>query len=228
VEVIWETMDGRTAIVFGSTGLIGNLLVAELVQSEKYSAIRSFVRQATGVTETKVEEIVVDFSDPDSFAGKITGDDLYICLGTTIRKAGSVANMEKIDRDLPVRIASNASLNGIKRIAVVSSLGASARSGNYYLRIKGELEDAIMKMDFENISIVRPSMLLGERKERRAAEIVSKVVMTAVKPVLIGKLLKYRAIHGADVARAMICLILDVEGKKTVESDELQKLSARY
>jgi uncharacterized protein YbjT (DUF2867 family) len=221
-------MDTRTAIVFGSTGLIGNLLVEELVKSERYSVIRSFVRQATGVNETKVEETVVDFSDPGSFAGKIRGDDLYICLGTTIKKAGSIANMEKIDRDLPISIAASALSNGVKRIAVVSSIGAAARSGNYYLRIKGELEDEIMKMNFENISIVRPSMLLGERKEKRAGEIVGKVVMTAVKPVLFGKLLKYRAIHGADVARAMICLILDGEGRRIVESDELQKLSAGY
>jgi uncharacterized protein YbjT (DUF2867 family) len=219
---------GRTAIVFGSTGLIGNLLVAELVQSEKYSAIKSFVRQATGVTETKVEEIVADFSDPDSFTGRITGDDLFICLGTTIKKAGSVANMEKIDRDLPVSIANGALSNGVKRIAVVSSIGASARSGNYYLRIKGELEDALMKMDFENVSIVRPSMLLGDRKEKRAGEIVGMVVMTAAKPVLVGKLRKYRAIHGTDVARAMILLLRDGAGKRIIESDELQKISAGY
>lgn len=221
-------MDSRTAIVFGSTGLIGNLLAEELVQSEKYVRIKSFVRQATGVTEAKVEEIVSDFSDPESFSGKITGDDLYICLGTTIRKAGSVANMEKIDRDLPVKIASIAAANGVKRLAVVSSLGASAGSANYYLRIKGEMEEAIMKLSFESISIVRPSMLLGERKEIRASEIVGKVVMTAFKPVLIGKLSKYRAIHGGDVARAMISLVLTAEGKNIIESSELQKLSSRY
>ncbi|MGD0583123.1 MAG: NAD(P)H-binding protein [Bacteroidales bacterium] len=221
-------MDSRTAIVFGSTGLIGNLLAEELVQSEKYVRIKSFVRQATGVTEVKVEEIVSDFSDPESFSGKITGDDLYICLGTTIRKAGSVANMEKIDRDLPIKIASIAAANGVKRLAVVSSLGASAGSANYYLRIKGEMEEAIMKLNFESISIVRPSMLLGERKEIRASEIVGKVVMTAFKPVLIGKLSKYRAIHGGDVARAMISLVLTAEGKNIIESSELQKLSSRY
>lgn len=221
-------MDNRTAIVFGATGLIGNLLVEELVQSEEYLVIKSFVRQATGVTETKVEEIVADFSDPESFSGKITGDDIYICLGTTIRKAGSVANMEKIDRDLPVKIATIAAANGVKRIAVVSSLGASASSANYYLRIKGEMEEGVLKLNFESISIVRPSMLLGERKEKRAGEIVGKVVMTAFKPVLIGKLLKYRAIHGSDVARAMIRLILAGQGRNIIESGELQKLSSRY
>jgi len=217
---------GRTAIVFGSTGLIGNLLIQELVQSEEYSSVRSFVRQSTGVTETKVEEIVIDFSVPESFTGKITGDDLFICLGTTIKKAGSVAKMEMIDRDLPVTIATAALSNGVKRIAVVSSIGASAKSGNYYLRIKGELEESVLKMDFENIAIVRPSMLLGERKEKRAGEIVGKVVMTAAKPVLVGKFRKYRAIHGADVARAMISLLQEREGKNIIESDELMKISS--
>ncbi len=216
----------RTAIVFGSTGLIGNLLIEELVQSGIYSSVRSFVRQSTGVSETKVEEIVADFSAPETFAAKIAGDDLFICLGTTIKKAGSVANMEKIDRDLPVIIAIAALSNGVKRIAVVSSIGASAKSGNYYLRIKGELEEAIMKMDFEIIAIVRPSMLLGERKEKRAGEIVGRVVMTAAKPVLVGKFRKYRAIHGADVARAMINLLNGPGGKNIIESDELMKISS--
>jgi uncharacterized protein YbjT (DUF2867 family) len=219
-------MEGRTALVFGSTGLIGNLLVEELVNSAEYSRVRSFVRQATGVSETKVEEVVSDFSNPESFSEKITGDDLYICLGTTLKKAGTVKNMEKIDRDLSVNIATIASRNGVKKVAVVSSLGASARSGNYYLRIKGEMEENILKLDFENITIVRPSMLLGERKEKRTGEIVGKVVMTAFKPVLIGKLLKYRAIHGGDVARAMIKLLLRGQGKNIIESDELQRLSA--
>ena len=109
---------------------------------------------------------------------------------------------------------------------MVSSIGASAKSGNYYLRIKGELEESVLKMDFENIAIVRPSMLLGERKEKRAGEIVGKVVMTAAKPVLVGKFRKYRAIHGADVARAMISLLQEREGKNIIESDELMKISS--
>jgi uncharacterized protein YbjT (DUF2867 family) len=222
---LFTAMEGRTALVFGSTGLIGNLLVEELVGTTEYSRVKSFVRQATGVSETKVEEIVSDFSDPESFSDEIKGDDLYICLGTTIKKAGTVKNMEKIDRDLPVTIAKVACRNGVKRVAVVSSIGASSKSGNYYLRIKGEMEEGIMNLDFNNIAVVRPSMLLGERKERRTGEIVGKVVMTAFKPVLFGKLLKYRAIHGGDVARAMIKLILTGDGKKIIESDELQRLS---
>jgi uncharacterized protein YbjT (DUF2867 family) len=217
-------MNKKTALVFGSTGLVGNLLLEELVDSERYSAIRIFVRQSTGISVPGVEEIITDFSDSENLAPKITGDDLFICLGTTIKKAGSVENMEKIDRDLPVKIAQMARSNGVKNIAAVSSIGASADSKNYYLRIKGEMEEGIMMLDFENITIVRPSMLLGERKERRTGELVGKVVMKAFKPVLTGKLRKYRAIHGRDVARAMIITLEQKPGKKIYESDEIQDI----
>jgi uncharacterized protein YbjT (DUF2867 family) len=217
-------MTKRTALVFGSTGLVGNLLLEELVGSERYLAIKIFVRQSTGITLPKVKEIIVDFSESDSLAPELTGDDLFICLGTTIKKAGSVENMEKVDRDLPVKIAEMAQRNGIRNIAVVSSIGASAGSRNYYLRIKGEMEDGIMGLNFENIVVVRPSMLLGERKERRTGELVGKVMMTAFRPVLTGKLKKYRAIHGRDVARAMIMILQQEQGKKIYESDELQNI----
>jgi uncharacterized protein YbjT (DUF2867 family) len=218
-------MNNKTAIVFGSTGLIGNLLIEELIKSDSYSLIKSFVRQSTGINESKVEEIVVDFSNSASFSKLVTGDDIFICLGTTIKKAGSVENMERIDRDLPQEIARAAASSGVKGIAVVSSIGASAKASNYYLRIKGELEDGIMQLPFYRKAIVRPSMLLGERKEKRAGEMVGKVVMTAVKPVLIGKLLKYRAIHGRDVAKAMITVLNTPQEKIIFESDELQKLA---
>jgi uncharacterized protein YbjT (DUF2867 family) len=217
-------MNKRTALVFGSTGLVGNLLLEELVDSERYSAIRIFVRQSTGISVPRVEEIIADFSDLENLTPKIKGDDLFICLGTTIKKAGSVENMEKIDRDLPVKIAQIALSNGVKNIAAVSSIGASADSKNYYLRIKGEMEEGIMMQDYENIAIVRPSMLLGERKERRTGELVGKVVMKAFKPVLTGKLRKYRAIHGKDVARAMIIILEQKPGKKIYESHELQDI----
>jgi uncharacterized protein YbjT (DUF2867 family) len=111
---------------------------------------------------------------------------------------------------------------------VVSSVGASIAAKNYYLRIKGELEQGILGMKFENIAIVRPSMLLGERKEKRTGEVVGKVVMKAFKPVLTGKLRKYRAIHSSDVARAMLVILQKNSVKEIYESDELQKLADSY
>jgi len=218
-------MGSKTAIVFGATGLVGNLLLEELVNSENYKAIKIFVRQTTGVSEQRVEEIITDFSIPESYLSRIAGDDLFICTGTTIKKAGSVANVEKIDRDLPAVVAAEAQKNGVKRIAVVSSIGADATSKNYYLRIKGEMEENILKLGFEKTVIVRPSILLGERKEIRAGEIVGKAVMKAIQPVFTGKFRKYRPIHGRDVAKAMISLLEKGEGKIIFESDELKKMA---
>jgi uncharacterized protein YbjT (DUF2867 family) len=113
----------------------------------------------------------------------------------------------------------------VKRVAVVSSLGAGVGSKNYYLRIKGEMEEGILKLNFENIAIVRPSMLLGERKEKRTGEAVGKIVMKTFKPLLAGKLRKYRAIHGRDVARAMIVILKKEPVKNVYESDDLQKIA---
>ena len=221
-------MEGKTAIVFGATGLVGNLLLEEMEGAKTYSTIRIFVRQATGITLPGMEEIVTDFSDQESLAGQVRGDDLFICLGTTIKKAGSIANMEKIDRDLPVMVARMAHNNGTKRIAVVSSIGATPSSKNYYLRIKGEMEQGIKELGFERTVIVRPSMLLGDRKEKRAGEIVGKVMMKTVRPLLTGKMKKFRAIHGRDVARAMITLIQGEPGISIIESDELQRIAKGY
>ena len=220
-------MEGKTAIVFGATGLVGNLLLEELESCKTYATIRIFVRQPTGISIPGMEEIVTDFRDHQNLASQVRGDDLFICLGTTIRKAGSIANMEKIDRDLPVMVARMAHENGTRRVAVISSLGAATSSKNYYLRIKGEMEEGIKKLGFDTTVIVRPSMLLGDRKELRAGEMVGKVFMKTVQPLLTGKMKKFRAIHGRDVARGMIILIQGEPGTSIIESDELQRIAKR-
>lgn len=215
----------RTAIIFGSTGLIGNLLLDELIQSEEYHKIKIFIRQQIEITHPKVEEFIIDFSKPESFLSKIQGDDLFICLGTTIKKAGSIKKMEEIDRDLPVLIASTASSNGVSRIAVVSSVGANPGASNYYLRIKGEMEAEILKLKFENIAIVRPSMLLGDRREKRTGELAGKVIIKTLHPLLVGKMKKYRGIHAANVAKAMVSILGKDQIKNIYLSDELQSIA---
>ena len=154
-------MGSKTAIVFGATGLVGNLLLEELINAGNYKSIRIFVRQTTNISEPPVEEIITDFSIPESYLPKIKGDDLFICTGTTIKKAGSVANVEKIDRDLPAMVAEAAYKNGVKRIAVVSSIGADKTSKNYYLRIKGEMEENILKIGFEKTSNSKTINIIG-------------------------------------------------------------------
>jgi uncharacterized protein YbjT (DUF2867 family) len=221
-------MKSRTALVFGSTGLVGKLLLEELIRNQIYSGIKIFVRQKTDISDPKVEEFVTDLSTPDLLTEKIIGEDLFICLGTTIKKAGSITRMETIDRDLTLKVASSAAANGVKRVAVISSVGANPLSSNYYLRMKGEMERGILDLNFEQIAIVRPSILLGERKERRTGERIGKVVMKIVKPLLWGKLRKYRGINGNDVARAMIFLMQKGYSKGIYESDELQMLADQY
>lgn len=219
-------MDARTAIVFGSTGLIGRSLVEELCASQDYSTVKLFVRKAGSVYRSdKIKEFVADFEKLSAFADQITGDDLFIALGTTIKKAGSVSKMEEIDRDLPVRIASVASANRIPRMAVVSSIGADASSRNYYLRIKGEMEKRILGLNFKCIAVVRPSLLLGQRGEKRFGEDLSKTFMKVFQVFLTGKFRKYKAIEAKDVARAMIAILRDKTGREIYESDRLQTIS---
>jgi len=219
-------MSRKSAIVFGGTGLIGRAVIDELVDSDLYNTVLFFVRQKSGFkADSKVNEIIIDFNNLESFSEYIKGDDMFICLGTTIKKAGSIKRMEEIDRDLPVKIANLASANQVKRLAVVSSIGADARSSNYYLRIKGEMERRILEKDFETLAIVRPSLLLGQRKEKRFGESVGKVFMKLSGSLLFGKFRKYRAIEGKSVAKAMVRILNITTGKAIYESDVLQRMA---
>ncbi len=219
-------MTQRIALLFGGTGLIGKALAEELCKSEQYEKIIVFTRRKAGfIDESKIVNIVVDFDNPDSFSRHIKGDDLYICLGTTIKKAGTIQKMEEIDRNLPVKLAMIAHENGVKRLAVVSSIGANESSSNYYLRIKGEMERSINEIDFETITVVRPSLLLGDRNEKRFGESVSKIIMKIFGFFLFGSFKKYRAIEGRDVAKAMIRILQEKAGKNIYESDQIQKLA---
>jgi len=219
-------MKNRTAIVFGSTGLVGKALVYELLKSERYANIRLFVRNPSGFSGLeKIEECITDFSRLEDYQEMITGDDLFICLGTTIKKAGTITRMEEIDRDLPVAIASLASTNSMERLAVISSIGAVDSASNYYLRIKGEMEKGLMKLKFRTLVILRPSILLGPRRERRTGEEFGKVMMQILGPFMIGRLAKYKGIEGTKVACAMVRAIDMNTGIKILESDEIQKIS---
>jgi len=219
-------MNTKTAIVFGATGLIGKALIEELCRSDRYAMIKIFVRSKTNFAcKEKIKEIIIDFNLLKKYSEMITGDELFICLGTTIKKAGSVSRMEEIDRDLPFEIASIASGNSVKRLAIISSLGADPGSSNYYLRIKGEMERGLMKLKFTTLLILRPSILLGDRTERRTGEDIGKIFVMIIGIFLVGKLSKYRGIKGKSVARAMVKAINSKTGIAVLESDMLQQIS---
>ncbi|MBN2487218.1 MAG: NAD(P)H-binding protein [Bacteroidales bacterium] len=214
----------KTALVFGATGLVGSYLVKELSERHEYSQISVFVRTALGFNIPKVTSHVIDFDNIRASIGLFNGDDAFICLGTTLKKAGSVARVEAIDRDLPVEIAGLCLQNGVKNLSVVSSIGANSSSRNYYLRIKGEMEDKILSMGFSNTSVVRPSVLLGKRNDPRIAEAAGRVFMQAFGFLFLGRLKKFRAIHARTVARAMVEISNKNLRDKIYESDQLQLL----
>ena len=192
-----------TAIVLGASGLVGARLLARLREESHYDHIRVLTRRPLGVGGGKVEEQVVDFDAPGADA--LGGDDLFCCLGTTIKKAGSEEAFRRVDHDYPLAFARAALAAGVGRMLVVTAVGASASSGIFYNRVKGELEAALGALGFpRGLGILRPSMLLGERGESRPGEAVGKAVMGALSFAFAGGLKKYRAIAGDDVAKAMV------------------------
>lgn len=220
-------IENRVALVFGANGLTGSYLVKELMDNSSFSSVLVFTRKPQDYNHLKVSEHTIDFNRIDDYAHLLKGDDLFICLGTTIRKAGSVKKVEEIDRDYPVKIAQIACANGVTRVAVVSSMGANPSSRNYYMRIKGEMEEGIRKIPFEQIVIARPSMILGKRKEWRFGESAGRIFMKIFEFLLVGPARKYRGIHAKTIAIAMVRLIRSKHRKIVYLSDELQKFGTK-
>lgn len=221
-------MGTRTAILFGATGLVGSQLLEILIKEEEYAKIIVFSRRPVKSESPKVQEILTDFVDVKPLEGYFKGSDIFCCLGTTIKKAKSKESFRQVDFDLPVVLASIASRKPVNRFVVISSIGANAESRNFYLRTKGEMEQAVRGILGENVFIVRPSMLLGMRNETRFGEILGKWGMALLSPVLIGKLARYKGIKASGVARAMVWLAIHETGSQIIESDQLYKLSKKY
>jgi len=214
----------KTALIFGATGLIGNEVLRRIVDDAHYQDLKIFVRRNIRLKNLHAEVLLVDFEKLDEHSHLITGDDCFCCIGTTMRKAQSKENFRKIDFDLVVKIAQLASQNKVKRFIVVSSLGANASSSNFYLRTKGEMEEAIQKFPFEQITIVRPSILDGKRREFRTGERIGVLFAKILSPIMLGPLRKYKPIHVKRLVKAMLRIANSKNTRIIYESDELQKL----
>ena len=199
-------MNEQTAVVIGATGLIGHILVEYLLNDPAFRRVRILVREKTGISHLKLEERIVNFNDIDDYANKFgKGDVIFSCVGTTQKKVqGDKIAYKKVDFDIPVNAAKIGIENGFKKFMLVSSVGADATAKNFYLKLKGETEDALKQFPFENISFFQPSILLGERNEYRSGEQIAKSLMRVFSKLLVGGYKKYRAIDAKDVAAAMI------------------------
>lgn len=219
-------MTGRTALVAGGSGLVGGYCLEELLASHRYDRVLAVGRRPLARSHQKLEARRADFDRLDALGDALRADDVFCCLGTTIRKAGTRDAFRRIDRDHPLALARAAAQYGAATFAVVSSLGADPTSRTFYLRVKGELEAALEALPLRTLLVFRPSVLLGPRAESRPVETVGKAILWAVTPLLRGRLAQYRPIHGRDVARAMVRLAgQDLEGTHVLESDEIRRVA---
>ncbi len=198
-------MNGKTALVIGATGLVGKQLVNQLLSNERYTAIKLFVRRPTQIEDPKIKEYLIDFEDLPSIQKDITGDILFSCLGTTLKQAGSKKAQYRIDYTYQYEFARIASENAVPDYMLISSPSANPKSMLFYTRIKGELEEAVKKLGFSKICIIQPSVLSGDRPEKRPGEEVGGKIINA-----LGRIFpfarKYRSISGETVAKAMVAL----------------------
>jgi len=209
----------RTALLAGASGLIGGFLLQRLLDAPAYERVTVWARRPLAQTHAKLDAAVVDFAQLDWH--HVPGEDVYCCLGTTIKQAGSQEAFRKVDYDYPVALAKAAARDGAKRFLVVSALGANSRSGVFYNRVKGEMEAAVQAAGVPQTSIFRPSLLAGRRENVRRGERIGEIVGNLLGPVLG----KYRPIHGDLVAAAMLKAALQDLPGRTYESDEIRALA---
>lgn len=216
----------QKAIIIGSTGLIGNHLLKYLIMDENFNQVIAFVRKPTPSNNKKLSYVVTDFKQMEKIETNLQGDVLFVCVGTTMAKAGSKEAFLKIDYNIPVDMAHLAVQNGVKSCVVVSSLGADPHSANFYLQTKGKMEQAIEKLGFKNTVFMRPSILFGAREEFRFGELIGKFLMKVFGPFFLGSLKKYKGIAGKTVAKAMLIASLHpINGVKKYESNEIENLA---
>lgn len=219
-----KTKDGKTAVVFGASGLVGSEVVKELLNRPEYTKVIAVVRVPFPLSHPFLEYFIIsDFSKLSETALSLTTDEYYCCIGTTIKAAKSKENFLRVDLLIPQQIALLAQKLSVPYLAVVSSIGADEKSSNFYLHTKGEMERRVQDVYMGNLKIVRPSLLVGDRKEYRFGENVAIIFMKVLGWTLVGPLRKYRGIDAKQVARSMINLSAEPTEKVIFESVELLK-----
>jgi len=213
------------ANIIGATGLVGKQLVEMLLKDENFEKIRVFVRCDTEIIHPKLEQQIIDFSNTETWKHLLKGDVLFSALGTTLKRAGSKEKQYEIDFTFNFNFAKQARENGIENYVLVSSVGANSQSSVFYTRTKGELDDAVSKIGFTKLAILRPASLSGNRKERRIAEEISVPALNFLTRFILKK---YRPISDTTVAQAMINASLQDLGSKTIwEAKEVFDLATK-
>jgi len=220
--VVSIVMKKKTAIVLGATGLTGSLLLARLLADDSYGVIKLFSRKSSGNDSPKIREYIGDMLQLENFQNDFTADEVFCCVGTTSAKTKDRSIYRAIDYGIPFSASKLAIKNNIPTFLVISSMGANPNSSIFYSRTKGEMEQAVLDQNIPNTYILRPSLILGERNERRPGESIGAVLLKLTSIFLVGRWKKYRAIEADCIASAMVNLARTRPDLRMVSSDLIQ------
>lgn len=216
-------MAAKHALLAGASGLVGDRCLARLLDHPAYDRVTVLSRRPLGRAHAKLHVELVDFDGLQSPGEPC--DDIFCCLGTTIKKAGSQEAFRRVDHDYPLALARLGKAAGARQFLLVSALGADTQSLVFYSRVKGETERDVASIGLSKVIFMRPSILLGERHGQRPGESAGVFVGQLIAPLLVGPLRKYRPIHADDVAAAMLYAANHDVHPGPVDSDEIVRLA---
>lgn len=216
----------KTAIILGASGLTGGLLLEKLIVDDRYESIKLFSRSSIKGLPNKVKHYIGNLLELEQFKNDFTGDEVYCCIGTTAKKTPDKSLYRDIDYGIPVAAAKLAKANGINTFLVISAMGANKKSSVFYNRTKGEMEQEVLNQAIPRTSILRPSLIGGERNEQRLLEKIGLVVFKVIQPLFIGPLKKYRIINADSIAQAMLNLANATSNTDVIiTSDDIEQLA---
>lgn len=216
----------KSALIAGATGLVGTELLHVLLESPRYEEVKILVRKPIDVVHPKLKQITADFDQLENYQSYFDVDDVFCCLGTTIKKAGSQEAFKIVDYDYPVKLALMAQTAGVQNFLVISALGANAQSKVFYSRTKGQLENQLKEINLKALHIFQPSLLLGNRQEFRLGEKIASILSPVFSPLMVGKMKRYKPVTARRVALAMfIRAQTALSGPFVYASDQIIELS---
>ena len=215
----------KTALLFGSSGLVGGHLLNQLIKDINYSKIKLFVRSVPEISDSKVEIIKTDFNNLENHKEDIKGDDSFFCIGTTKQNSPDKDKYRRVELEIPKEIAKIAKSNLVNSFVFVSALYANPKSSGEYIRLKGLVEEELKELNFPKLGIMRPSFLIGNRKEKRISETIGIFVFKLLSPLLLGPLKKMKPIHSETVAKAMIAIIQKDIQQTIFESNQIVEIN---
>ena len=214
----------KSALLFGVSGLVGGHVLNQLINNNNYSKIKLFVRSSIKISDPKIEIIQTDFNNLENHREDIKGDDCFFCIGTTKKNSPDKNEYKRVELEVPKQIAKIAKSNLVNSFVFISSGYADPKSSGDYLKFKGEVEEELKRLNFPKLGIMRPSFLLGDRKENRIGEKIGIFVFKLLSPIFLGSLKKMKPIHSATVAKAMIAITQNDSSKIIYESNEISEI----